>query len=313
MVTGASGFIGRALSAALLDSGWELATLQRTPAPAQSPRVTSFSADLLHLAALSATLEKIPTVDAVVHLAALLPNATSTAADYMVANGAATAAVLEWARRAGAGVCVYASSTSVLGVPVEFPITEAHPTRPVHPYAVGKLAGEIYCEQVRRTSGLRTVSLRIASPYGPGMPETTVLPKFVGQALRGGTLAYHGTGAREQVFVHVQDVVSAIVAALSGRAAGVFNVTGAGPVSMKQLAETIVTLSGNASAKVTAAGVPDLRRKVFAAPAFKSSSTNQPLPSASAWNGTVSPNAVSNRCHPRAALGTLKETMEPCR
>lgn len=261
LVTGASGFIGRALSVALLDSGWELATLQRTPAPGR-PRVTSFSADLLQLAALSATLETIPPVDAVVHLAALLPNVTSTGADYMVANGAATAAVLEWAGRAGAGVCVYASSTSVLGVPVEFPITEAHPTRPVHPYAAGKLAGELYCEQVRRTSALRTVSLRIASPYGPGMPQTTVLPKFVGQALRGETLVYHGTGAREQVFVHVQDVVAAIVAALSGRAAGVFNVTGAAPVSMKQLAETIVTLCGNASAKVTAANVPDAQEQM---------------------------------------------------
>jgi UDP-glucose 4-epimerase len=257
LVTGASGFIGRAVSSALLDAGCDVATLQRS-APARAPaRMTAFSADLLALAALSDTLERIPPVSAIVHLAALLPNPRCNAADYLVANGAATAAVLEWGCRGGSEVFVYASSTSVLGVPAEFPITEAHPTRPVHPYAVGKLSGEISCEYAGRTSAMRTVSLRIGSPYGPGMPEVSVLPRFVRQALRGDPLAYHGTGAREQVFVHVRDVVSAIRSALDGRAGGIFNVTGAEPISMKRLAETIVRLSGGAPATVSAAGVPD--------------------------------------------------------
>jgi UDP-glucose 4-epimerase len=263
LVTGASGFIGSALSSAMLEAGWELATLQRTVLPPAHPRMTSFSADLRHLRALSETLKAIPPVAAIVHLAALLPNGAPTdEADYLAANGAATAIVLEWGQRHKTPVLVYASSTAVIGTPSEVPITELHPTRPADPYGAGKLAGEVYCEQARRSSDLRTVSLRIGSPYGEGMPGRSVLPVFAGQALRGETLAYYGSGAREQVFVHVRDVVAAIMLAISSRAGGIFNVTGPGPISMKQLAGTIARLSGHQRASVAPAGTPDPQEQV---------------------------------------------------
>src|SRR5262249_4305767 len=83
------------------------------------------------------------------------------------ANVLGTVAVLEAARRAGARKVVLASSVAIYGPPSTLPVTEETPTNPLSPYAVSKLAGELYLRQYTQLHGLETTTLVLTNTYGP--------------------------------------------------------------------------------------------------------------------------------------------------
>ena len=94
---------------------------------------------------------------------------------------------------------------------------EAATPNPRSPYAVSKLAAEYYVRTIGTLWGIETVSLRIFNAYGPGqrLPAShpPVVPYFLRQALRGGTLVVHGDGAQTRDYVYIDDVLSAMIAA----------------------------------------------------------------------------------------------------
>jgi UDP-glucose 4-epimerase len=112
---------------------------------------------------------------------------------------------------------INASSSSVYGKVSYLPFDEKHPTQPVSPYGVSKLAAEYYVRTIGELWGIETVSLRVFNAYGPGqhLPAShpPVVPYFLRQALRSGTLVVQGDGMQTRDYVYVDDVVSAMVAA----------------------------------------------------------------------------------------------------
>jgi UDP-glucose 4-epimerase len=96
-------------------------------------------------------------------------------------------------------------------------MSEGQTPRPRSPYAVSKLAAEYYVRTIGGLWGIETVSLRIFNAYGPGqhLPPShpPVVPYFLRQAVRQGTLVVHGDGNQTRDYVYVDDVVSAMVAA----------------------------------------------------------------------------------------------------
>jgi len=251
LVTGATGFVGRALTARLLADGWEVAALVRDPARLD-PAAEAIVADL----AAPATLTVDRAYDALFHLAAQLPAADATEADFWTRNVGATEALLAAAERAGVARFVYMSSISVIGAPVATPVGEDHPTAPDNPYSASKLAAEQACVAAQ-ARGQSVVSLRLTSPYGPGMAKGTVLPFFVARALRGEPLTWHGEGSRAQDFVHVDDVVAGSLAAATAAAAApgpLYNLASGTATTMRVLAETI---AARTCVPAAASGQPD--------------------------------------------------------
>jgi nucleoside-diphosphate-sugar epimerase len=110
------------------------------------------------------------------------------------------------------------------------------------PYARAKLEGELQALTVPSA-----LIMRIPSPVGERMRPGTVLPRFVGQALRGQRLELWGTGGREQDFVHVEDLGDFVLRAIWTAAGGTVNVASGQPVTMRRLAETIVAIVGRGS------------------------------------------------------------------
>jgi nucleoside-diphosphate-sugar epimerase len=249
LVTGATGFVGRALTKRLLADGWDVAALARDPARLD-PAVEAIAADLAE----PATLRVDRGYDALFHLGACLPSPDATGRDFRTCNVAATETLLAAAAQAGVRRFIYMSSISVIGAPATSPVGEDHSTAPNNPYSASKLAAERACVAAQ-ARGQSVVALRLTSPYGAGMAKGTVLPVFVARALRGEPLTWHGDGSRAQDFVHVDDVAAGCLAAATAAAPGpLYNLASGVATMMRALAETIAAQTGVPAA---ASGQPD--------------------------------------------------------
>ena len=150
--------------------------------------------------------------DVIIHLAAntgVGPSVENPRADCM-ANVIGTFNYLEAARINNVPRFVFASSGAPAGE-VEPPIHEELPPHPVSPYGASKLAGEGYCSAYYKTFNIQTVMLRFGNVYGPGsLHKSSIVAKFIRQALNKETLEIYGDGAQTRDFIYIDDLISAL-------------------------------------------------------------------------------------------------------
>ena len=165
LVTGASGFIGRALVPALVTSGYDVrATVRHTPASFAPPVEVAAQGDL------GADVDWRPLmadVDFVIHLAGIAHTGSGvTEARYDRVNHLATAALAEAARTIRVKRVVFVSTIRAqTGPRSDYILTEADAPRPTDPYGRSKLAAEIALAR----SGADFTVLRPVLVYGPGV------------------------------------------------------------------------------------------------------------------------------------------------
>src|SRR6266568_1046047 len=164
-------------------------------------------------------------------------------------NCRAQLSVLEACRRHNPEVrIVFASTRQIYGRPDYLPVDEKHPLRPVDVNGVNKMAGEGYHLLYQRVYGLRTCALRLTNTIGPRMRVKDARQTFVGlwirRLLEGEPIEVWEGGQRRD-FTFVDDVVEAFLAAGASDAVvgGVFNVGGGPPISVRDLAELLITLN----------------------------------------------------------------------
>jgi len=213
-------------------------------------------------------------VDVVYHLAARVsvPESVLYPRDYNNVNVGGTVALMEAMRDVGVRRVVLASSGAVYGDLGEQTLTESITPNPRSPYAVSKLAAEYYVRTIGGLWGIETVSLRIFNAYGPGqhLPAShpPVVPHYLRQALRGGTLVAHGDGSQTRDYVYVDDVVSALVAAATAPNINglVINVGSGIDTSIKDLIKYVLDATGNKAEVVynsqTSGGVSRMRADI---------------------------------------------------
>jgi len=150
--------------------------------------------------------------DVIIHLAAntgVGPSVENPRADCM-ANVIGTFNYLEAARINTVPRFVFASSGAPAGE-VEPPIHEELPPHPVSPYGASKLAGEGYCSAYYKTFNIQTVMLRFGNVYGPGsLHKSSIVAKFIRQALNKETLEIYGDGAQTRDFIYIDDLIHAL-------------------------------------------------------------------------------------------------------
>lgn len=219
LITGAAGFLGSSLANHLAREGHQvrgLDDLSTGDPQALAPDVHFTRGDVSDRPKLWTLLQE---VDVVYHLAARVSVQESVLypRDYNAVNVGGTVALMEAMRDVGVRRVVLASSGAVYGDLGEQPLLESVTPNPRSPYAVSKLAAEYYVRTIGGLWGIETVSLRIFNAYGPGqhLPPShpPVVPYFLRQALRNGTLVVHSDGNQTRDYVYVDDVVSAMVAA----------------------------------------------------------------------------------------------------
>jgi len=103
---------------------------------------------------------------------------------------------------------INASSSSVYGKSEYLPFDEKHPTQPVSPYGVSKLAAEHYCRVFNEIYGIPTVSLRYFTVYGPRMRPDLAINIFTKAILTGKPITIFGDGTFTRDFTYIDDVVS---------------------------------------------------------------------------------------------------------
>jgi UDP-glucose 4-epimerase len=144
---------------------------------------------------------------------------------------------------------LFASSRFVYGRIEYNPVDESHPFNCLSIYGIHKLAGEKYYRFYHEAYGLKTVSVRIANPYGPRQQmkhsKYGILNWFVRQALEGQPLTIYGDGLQRRDYVFVEDLAAAMatLALTSGMAGEVYNLgagTGTPFMEMAQLVAAAV-------------------------------------------------------------------------
>jgi len=117
-----------------------------------------------------------------------------------------TVNVLEAARKNDVNRVVVASSSSVYGKPEYLPYDEDHPTTPVSPYGVSKLAAEQYTRVYNEIYGLPTVALRYFTVYGPRMRPNMAMTNFISRCLHDEPPVIYGSGEQTRDFTYVEDI-----------------------------------------------------------------------------------------------------------
>jgi UDP-glucose 4-epimerase len=269
LVTGGAGFIGSHLVDALVARGDEVHVLDNlaTGSRANLRQGTRLHEGDIRTDAEDAAAEARPEV--VFHLAAQADVGTSVERPDFDAevNVLGTVRVLEAARRHGAQV-VFTSTGGAMYGECPRPAREDDEREPLAPYGASKLAGEEYLATWNRLHGSGNVALRLANVYGPRQAaklEGGVVAIFMTQLARGEGVQIFGDGEQARDFVHVGDVVSALLAAAErANGGGVFNVGTGVATSVNELWARCRDVAG---AQVDAAHAPprpgDVRRSVL--------------------------------------------------
>lgn len=248
-VTGGAGYIGSTLIKKLIDDGDRVVSIDNLmrgdykylKAVRAHDKTDLYEGDIRDGKFLEEIFEG---AEAIAHLAAL-PGfilCREEPEEAISVNIYGTLHVLETARKLDIGKVVFCSSAAVYGKPVKMPVSEGHPLRPLNLYGVTKLAGEKLMEVYYDNYGIETISLRLGNVFGVGLYSNyeTVIPKFVRQGLGGKPLTVYGDGKNSRDFVHVEDIVQAIILAFKaiGKGGEVFNV-GGGTLEIGYLASLI--------------------------------------------------------------------------
>jgi len=246
LVTGASGYIGQHLVQSLLKDDIAVRGFSRGPRPVGLSSIEWRQGDVRRLADVE---QAVRGCNAVVHLACLpLGQSWQDPLNGFHVNALGTLNVLHAAKAAGVRQVVYTSTAQVYGVVDHLPVTEKVPTQPVSPYAASKLCGEVLCTTFTCCYGLGTVVLRLFNVYGTpvdGSERPTVETVFVRRVAQGLPPVIKGDPEEGRDFIHVSDVVRAILLALDMGVTGEIINGGSGVMTtLLELARLVIEISG---------------------------------------------------------------------
>ncbi|MFD9219679.1 NAD-dependent epimerase/dehydratase family protein [Streptomyces sp. NPDC060064] len=285
LVTGGAGFIGSHLVDALLARGEPVVALDdlstgRLENLAHAREQGNFQ--FIHGSVLDAPLvdDLVRACDCVVHLAAAVgvKLIVEQPLNSFTINTKGTETVIGSAHRYGRRV-ILASTSEIYGKNSSGPLNETSdrilgsPSVPRWSYSTAKAVDEILAELYRREYGLRATIVRFFNTVGPRQSPAygMVIPRFARQSVRGEHLTVYGTGQQSRCFLHVADVVEALLSLidLPDSVGETFNVGSDEEISILDLAERIIACAESTSSvhrlsysEAYGPGFEDMERRV---------------------------------------------------
>jgi UDP-glucose 4-epimerase len=254
VVLGGGGFIGSHLSEALLAQGHTVRVFDKPEARfldvARRAGLHVLTGDFLNAAAMG---EALSGCEVVYHLiSSTVPQTANEDPIHDVeTNLVGTLQLLNVSRKAQVKKIIFASSGgTVYGVPQEIPIKETQSTEPISLYGIGKLTIEKYLHLFQVLYNLDYCILRVANAYGERQPATGtqgVISAFLEKAIRFEKVVVWGDGSVIRDYIHVSDIVRALVAAATYEGQPkIFNIGAGQGHSLTDIIGMIEQISGQA-------------------------------------------------------------------
>lgn len=254
LVLGGRGFIGSHLVDALLACGHYVRCFDRPHmAPLGETHISNPSFELYEgdLVSEADVAEALMGCEVCFHLVSTtLPKSSNADPAFDVeSNVLGTVRLLTHAVKSGLKKIIFVSSGgTVYGVPTQLPISETHPTDPVCSYGITKLTIEKYLGLFHQLHGLDYTVLRIANPFGERQrthASQGAVAVFLGKVLRGEPVEIWGDGSVVRDYIHIADVVDALLLSLhQTNGEHVFNIGAGCGYSLNELLDAIEKVTG---------------------------------------------------------------------
>jgi nucleoside-diphosphate-sugar epimerase len=225
LVTGANGFIGRALVARLKSHLFDVTAIGATEGDIcdQNTLERLIQTDYLH----------------VFHLAGktYVPDSWVNPVAFYQTNVLGTVNVLEFCRRCGLSMTYI--SAYVYGHPDKLPIKECSSLRPSNPYALSKKIAEEVCEFYSLVHGLSVTTIRPFNVYGIGQNENFLIPSIIQQTLHASTIVVKDLVPKRD-YVYLEDLLKALVATInSSKGYNVYNIGSGHSLSVQEVIDCV--------------------------------------------------------------------------
>lgn len=251
VVTGAGGFIGAHVAAAMAKHGWRVGAAGNPGRPCDGAVASAWGP--FGVESLSTLADQLGPIAAIVHCAggsSVGPSLQDPARDFE-RTVLSTLRVLEFMRaRAPEARLILLSSAAVYGAANIEPLHEDLPKRPISPYGAHKAIAEDLVAHWASQFDLRATSLRLFSVYGAGLRKQ-LLWELSKRALSGeNPLTLFGTGDERRDFIEIEDAVSLILRAADPtlRPPSILNGGGGRATNVRALAEGLLAALGRTQA-----------------------------------------------------------------
>lgn len=234
MITGGAGFIGSNLCEYFLKQGHEIRALDNL-ATGRLRNIEQLLAEK-NFEFIEGDIRNLETCrsavrgfDVVMHQAALgsVPRSIDRPIDTNAVNIDGFVNMLVAAKDEGIERFIYAASSSTYGDSKELPKVEERIGKPMSPYAVTKLANELYADVFHKIYGLKTIGLRYFNVFGrnqdPDGAYAAAIPRFVKAFMEGRSPEIHGDGEQTRDFTYIENVLHANECALQTQNEEAFN------------------------------------------------------------------------------------------
>lgn len=229
LVTGASGFMGRALTTALKADGHRVFTITHSHGDITDPHIF---ADIGG--------ERI---DIVYHLAGRTDVSQSweRPGEYYRVNVMGTQNVLDFCRQQHARM-IYLG-TYVYGAPRYLPVDERHPVDPANPYTHSKWLGEELCRFYASRYNIPNICIRLFNVYGPGQKQCFLIPHLLKEFQRGDYIKVRSLAPRRDM-LYIDDAINALRNLCQSEHTGIYNLGYGASWSVAEIVATLQELLG---------------------------------------------------------------------
>ncbi len=282
-ITGGAGFIGSHLADHYVNAGHQVTILDnfstgsKTNITHLEGRITTVDGDIRNIELVESLTKD---ADLVLHMAAALGVNTilESPLESMSTNITGSEVVLNAAAKFNKRIII-ASTSEIYGKNPKQPLNETDdrvvgaPQKIRWTYSDAKAIEEAMAFALHQEKKLPVTTVRLFNTVGPRQTGRygMVVPRFVHSALKNEPITIYGDGNQSRVFCHVADAVQAIaaIAATDSTIGDVYNVGGTGEVTIKQLAEQVLAVTGSQSqitytpySDAYPAGFEDIQRRV---------------------------------------------------